>query len=167
MKVRMNLRVGRMNGELVGGQGGRTAPPRLLGLVMEMEIGSAATRLGVGEDFGQVTQGGSCLATLGFGPESRWDSPYDRDAPPGWVALFGRDQTRDGSGLNCAGPGKPRAEVGQAGSSGFQRFPVFSSVRFSSVTVVSGSFRQIPVMKKIEAEPDSKKCKALCELSSY
>ena len=38
-----------------------------------MPIG-AVTALRLKVVFGACTQGGSCLATLGFGPESRWDS---------------------------------------------------------------------------------------------
>ena len=34
--------------------------------------------VGVGSCFDSVTQGSSCLATLGFGPESRWDSRIGR-----------------------------------------------------------------------------------------
>ena len=33
--------------------------------------------LGVGVHFAQHSQGSSCLATLGFGPESLWDSRQD------------------------------------------------------------------------------------------
>jgi hypothetical protein len=35
----------------------------------------AATPLGLGELNSTVTQGSSCLPTLGWWPESRWDSP--------------------------------------------------------------------------------------------
>jgi hypothetical protein len=35
--------------------------------------GDDATPLGLGEIIGRVTQGSSCLATLGFGTQSRWD----------------------------------------------------------------------------------------------
>jgi hypothetical protein len=43
------------------------------GVVSPNPLG-AATPLGL-SDFGHVSQGSSCLATLGFEPESLWDSP--------------------------------------------------------------------------------------------
>jgi len=37
-------------------------------------------RVAVGEVCPTMTQGSSCLATLGFGTESRWDSQTERDS---------------------------------------------------------------------------------------
>ena len=40
-------------------------------------------RVAVGNDLRTVSQGSSCLATLGFGTESRWDSPRAEAAKAG------------------------------------------------------------------------------------
>src|SRR5437879_2810267 len=37
-------------------------------------------RVAVGDDCRTMTQGSSCVATLGFGTESRWDSRTERDS---------------------------------------------------------------------------------------
>ena len=48
-------------------------------------------RFAVGNVGVKLTQGSSCLATLGFGTESRWDSPMAcRDNPKGVVTFSPR-----------------------------------------------------------------------------
>jgi hypothetical protein len=50
--------------------------------------GYGRNRVAVGNNLRTVTQGSSCLATLDFGMESRWDSPKAcRDNPKGIVAF--------------------------------------------------------------------------------
>ena len=53
------------------------------------EIGR--NRVAVGNDLRTATQGSSCLATLGFGTESRWDS--DHTCHLGLLVSRGRDAT--------------------------------------------------------------------------
>ena len=51
---------------------------------------NSRNRVAVGNVGWTLTQGSSCLATLGFGPESRWDSDWPRAGTlplPGWFFL--------------------------------------------------------------------------------
>jgi len=66
----------------------------------------ATTPLGLGESVFPVTQGSSCLATLGFGPESLRDSPNLRPQPRS--AYFQRSANRFSIFAKTSSIGLPR-----------------------------------------------------------
>ena len=81
----------------------------------EMTDGNGRNRVAVGNHLRMVTQGSSCLSTLGFGTESRWDSQtaafiyrcYESDSQSKNPVSLLAESFSNASTINKSGTGWP------------------------------------------------------------